>query len=214
MPASPNGAAARETVIPMRTANISRSTPSNHRKTWRIWSGACFAVVLLAVFVQPLLALINYAAGSQLYSYILLVPFVSAYLLYLRRDRLPTKYGADLPLAIVSLAIGLGVLVLTYWLNIAGQAPSENDRLALLTLSFLCCLVAGGFFPFRACVDASSRFSTGLPHFHGADARCDGRSARDGFQICFGRSSESSFPPQRHALSPGGPRFPTAEHHD
>ena len=75
MPASPNGAAARETLIPMQTANISRSTPSNHRKTWRIWSGACFAVVLLAVFAQPLLALINYAAGSQLYSRILLVPF-------------------------------------------------------------------------------------------------------------------------------------------
>jgi len=104
--------------------------------------------VLLAVFAQPLLALINYAAGSQLYSYILLVPFVSAYLLYLRRDRLPTKYGADLPLAIVSLAIGLGVFVLTYWLNIAGQASAENDRLALLTLSFLCCLMAGGFFLF------------------------------------------------------------------
>ncbi len=104
--------------------------------------------MLLAVFAQPLLALINYAAGSQLYSYILLVPFVSAYLLYLRRDRLPTKYGADLPLAIVSLAIGLGVFVLTYWLNIAGQASAENDRLALLTLSFLCCLMAGGFFLF------------------------------------------------------------------
>src|SRR5439155_18642297 len=79
MPVSLNGAAARETVIPMRTANISRSTPSNHRKTWRIWNGACFAVELLAVFAQPLLALINYAAGSQLYSYILLVPFVSAF---------------------------------------------------------------------------------------------------------------------------------------
>src|SRR2546430_12760688 len=78
-PASPNGAAARETVIPMQTANISRSTPSNHRKTWRIWSGACFAIELLAVFAQPLLALINYAAGSQYYSYILLVPFVSAF---------------------------------------------------------------------------------------------------------------------------------------
>jgi amino acid transporter len=76
-----------------------------------------FAVVLLAAFAQPLLALINYAAGSQLYSYILVVPFVSAYLLYLRRDRLPTNYGADLPLAIVSLAIGLGALVLIYWLD-------------------------------------------------------------------------------------------------
>ena len=46
----------------------------------------------------------------------------------------------------MSLAAGLGVLAFTYWLDLAGQAPATNDRLALLTLSFLCCLVAGGFF--------------------------------------------------------------------
>src|SRR6266487_4048003 len=149
MPSSPNGAATRETIIPTEAANIPPgSTSPNQRKMWRVWSGACFVIVLLAAFAQPLLVLIIYAAGSQLYSYILLVPFVSAYLLYLRRDQLPKKYVIDLPLAIVSLAAGLGVLVFTYWLDFAGRAPAENDRLALLTLSFLCCLAAGGFFFF------------------------------------------------------------------
>jgi exosortase C (VPDSG-CTERM-specific) len=148
MPPSPNETASRETIIPMQKGNVSGSAPPNHRKMWRFWSGAGFAIVLLAVFAQSLLALINYAARSQLYSYILLVPFVSAYLLYLRRDQLPKKYVIDLPLAIVSLAAGLGVLVFTYWLDFAGQAPAINDRLALLTLSFLCCLVTGGFFFF------------------------------------------------------------------
>jgi exosortase C (VPDSG-CTERM-specific) len=148
MPNSPNRAAARETIIPTQTGNISGSTPPKQKQKWRFWSGACFAIVLLAVFGQPLLALVNYAAGSQLYSYILLVPFVSAYLLYLRRSQLPKKYVIDLPLAIVSLAGGLGVLVFTYWLDFAGRAPADNDRLVLLTLSFLCCLAAGGFFFF------------------------------------------------------------------
>jgi exosortase C (VPDSG-CTERM-specific) len=148
MPLSPNGAAARETIIPTQTGNISGSTPLKHRKMWRFWGGACFAIVLLAAFAQPLLLLVNYAAGSELYSYILLVPFVSAYLLYLRRDQLPKKYVIDLPLAIVSLAGGLGVLVFTCWLDFAGRAPADNDRLALLTLSFVCCLAAGGFFFF------------------------------------------------------------------
>src|SRR6266550_2956654 len=147
MPASQNEVA-RETSIPTKTANICVSTLPKQRKMWRFWGGTCFAVVLLASFGQPLLALINYAAGSQLHSYILLVPFVSAYLLYLRRDQLPKKYVTDLPLAIVSLAAGLGLLVFTYWLDFAGQAPATNDRLALLTLSFLCCLAAGGFFFF------------------------------------------------------------------
>ena len=148
MRSSPSGTAARKITVPTRTENISESTPSRQKQKWRFWSGAGFAIVLLAVFAQPLLALINYAAGSQLYSYILLVPFVSAYLLYLRRDQLPKNYVTDLPLAIVSLAAGLGVLAFTYWLDFAGQAPATNDRLALLTLSFLCCLVAGGFFFF------------------------------------------------------------------
>ena len=157
MPPSPNETAARETIIPTQTGNVSGSAPPNHRKMWRFWSGACFAIVLLAVFAQSLLALINHAAGSQLHSYILLVPFVSAYLLYLRRDQLPKNYVIDLPLAIVSLAAGLGVLAFTYWLDFAGQAPATNDRLALLTLSFLCCLVAGGFFFFgRAWIRAAA----------------------------------------------------------
>jgi len=147
MPSSPNEAFARD-IIPAQTGNTSGFTPPNHRKRWRLWGGACFAIVLLAAFAQPLLMLIRYAAGSQLYSYILLVPFVSAYLLHLRRDQLPKNYGIDLPLAIVSLAGGLGVLVFTYWLDFAKRAPSDNDYLALLTLSFLCCLAAGGFFFF------------------------------------------------------------------
>jgi exosortase C (VPDSG-CTERM-specific) len=147
MPTSPNEAFARD-IIPAQTANTSGSTPPNHRKRWRLWGGACIAIVLVAAFAQPLLMLIRYAAGSQLYSYILLVPFISAYLLYLRRDQLPKNYGIDLPLAIVSLAGGLGVLVFTYWLDFAKRAPADNDRLALLTLSFLCCLAAGGFFFF------------------------------------------------------------------
>ena len=141
-------AAAGESIIRTQTANTSESTSPNHRKMWRFWGGACFAIVLLAAFAESLLALINYAARSQLYSYILLVPFVSAYLLYLRRDQLPKKYVIDLPLAIVSLAGGLGALAFIYWLDFAGRAPADNDRLTLLTLSFLCCLAAGGFFFF------------------------------------------------------------------
>jgi exosortase C (VPDSG-CTERM-specific) len=143
---SPNDAAGRETIIPTRTVNIPKSTRPNHRKTWRFWSGAGFAIVLLAAFAQPLLALINYAAGSQLYSYILLVPFVSAYLLYLRRDQLPKNHATDVPLAVVFLVVGLTFLAFAHSLESAGPALPGNSRIVLLTFSFLCCLAAGGFF--------------------------------------------------------------------
>jgi exosortase C (VPDSG-CTERM-specific) len=92
--------------------------------------------------------LISYVAGSQLHSYILLVPFVSAYLLYLRRDKLPKNQSTDLPLALVSLTAGLGLLAFTHSLDSAGPVPANSDRIVLLTLSFLCCLAAGGFFFF------------------------------------------------------------------
>jgi exosortase C (VPDSG-CTERM-specific) len=146
MSSSEEDAAARETIILTQTGNISGSTSPTQSQKWRFWGGACFAIVLLAAFAQSLLVLINYAAGSQLHSYILLVPFVSACLLYLRCDQLPKNYVIDLPLAIVSLAGGLGVLVFIYWLDFVGRAPADSDRLALLTPSFLCCLAAGGFF--------------------------------------------------------------------
>jgi len=114
----------------------------------RFWGGACFVIVLLAAFGQPLLGLANYAAHSSLHSYILLIPFVSGYLLYLRRDQLPKKRVADIPPGIFVLAGGLGVFLFTHWLAFAGRVPADNYYFVLLTISFLCCLGAGGFFFF------------------------------------------------------------------
>src|SRR4029453_11974514 len=147
MPTTQNEVLAQDMVSGQK-ANTSESSSPTHRKSWRGWGGTCIAILLVLAFAQPLLTLIKYAAGSQLYSYILLVPFVSAYLLYLRRDQLPKNYITDLPLPILSLAAGLGLLAFAYWLDFAGQAPANNDRIVLLTLSFLCCLSAGGFFFF------------------------------------------------------------------
>jgi exosortase C (VPDSG-CTERM-specific) len=144
----PSGAAPREIAVRTGPGNIRESTPSRRKQKWRLWSGLCFAIVLLVVFARPLLMLTSYVAGSQLHSYILLVPFVSAYLLYLRRDQLPKKHTTDFPLTFGSLAVGIGLFALAHSLEFGGQAPTVNTRIVLLTLSFLCCLAAGGFFFF------------------------------------------------------------------
>jgi exosortase C (VPDSG-CTERM-specific) len=124
---------------------------------WRIWGGACFAIALLGAFAPPLLALIGYAAASDLFSYILLIPFVSAYSLYIRRNRLPQDYVVDLPLAVVFLAAGFAILAFSYWLHFGEDSSAKADYLALETLSFLCCLAAGGFFFFgRAWMQAAA----------------------------------------------------------
>jgi exosortase C (VPDSG-CTERM-specific) len=133
-------------MIQPRTGNAHELAALSHRKIWRIWGGAFYVILLLAAFGRPLLALASYAAHSSLHSYILLIPFVSAYLLYLRRNQLPKKNVPDLPFGIAFLACGLGIFLFTFWLDFIGRAPMENGRLALLTLSFVCCLAAGGFF--------------------------------------------------------------------
>jgi exosortase C (VPDSG-CTERM-specific) len=148
MPSSTDEAAAREIIVTTRTANLSEASPPRQKQRWRFWSSMCFAIVLLAVFARPLLMLISYVAGSQLHSYVLLVPFVSAYLLYLRRDQLPKKHSTDLLLTLVWLAAGLGLFAYTQSLEVPARAPAINTRIVLLTSSFLCCLAAGGFFFF------------------------------------------------------------------
>lgn len=145
-PSSINRAVPSETRIPTQAGCVSGSILRKTKKVWRIWAGACFAILLLGIFAQPLLALINYAAGSDLYSYILLIPFISAYLLYVRRNQLPKDYVVDLPLAVAFLAAGVGSFASTHWLHFGEQSSTSADYLALQTLSFLCCLAAGGFF--------------------------------------------------------------------
>ena len=145
------------TSLSTQTGRPSGSTPTKNKKRWRIWAGACFATAVLGAFAQSLLALISYAAGSDLYSYILLIPFVSGYLLYLRRNQLPKDYAVDVPFAMAFLAAGFGVFGLTYWLHFVEQSSANADYLGPQTLSFLCFLWAGGFFFFgRAWMQAAA----------------------------------------------------------
>jgi hypothetical protein len=51
-----------------------------------------FGVFLTVAFIRPLTALAAYAAETDLHSHILLVPFISAYLIYIRRRQLPKEY--------------------------------------------------------------------------------------------------------------------------
>lgn len=163
MPTSPNEALARD-IIPAQTGNTSGCTSADSPEEVAALERCVYGNCAGGSFRSA-------PARSQLFSYIVLIPFVSAYLLYVRRHQLPKNHVVDLPIASVCLAAGLSVLAFTYWSDFAGRAPTDNDRLALLTLSFLCCLAAAAFFFFRASLDASSRFR---------------RCSRNGFEICLG----------------------------
>jgi exosortase C (VPDSG-CTERM-specific) len=103
-----------------------------------------FGVVLTALFVRPLYSLVAHAVQNNLDSYVVLVPFISAYLIYTRRKQLPKEYGFS-PWAIVPLLAGLAALVTALTVHRAGGSISGHDYLSLMALSFVCLLAGGGF---------------------------------------------------------------------
>lgn len=94
------------------------------------------------VFIKPLAALMMHAYQSELNSYIPLVPIVAAYLLYLQRSKLPSDYRSSIAATIVMCAIGAATLFASIRLD---DILSANDRLALVALSYVGILAAGGF---------------------------------------------------------------------
>ena len=113
------------------------------RSLVRLGSIVYFGLVVVA-FLPILVAWAAHAAASQLHSYIFLIPFVSAYLLYLQRDQLPRRHSSSPGWAALAGIVGLTALGIAYRAKTLG-ALSQNDYLGLMILSFLCLLLAGGF---------------------------------------------------------------------
>jgi exosortase C (VPDSG-CTERM-specific) len=105
-----------------------------------------FGVFLVVVFGKPLFSLAVYVAGEELHSHILLIPFVSAYLIYIRRHALPRDYSFSVRWALVPLIAGAISLAAAWNPGAFGRPLSQNDYLALMALSFVCFVAAGGFF--------------------------------------------------------------------
>jgi len=108
----------------------------------RVSGYAGFVLLLLLLFIQPLTRLILYAARSYLYSYIVLVPFITAYLLYLQRGRPSTAYRTSIGGAVA--VGGVGIVAVAAAIEWHGGL-SMNDGLALMALAFVTFVAAGGF---------------------------------------------------------------------
>src|SRR5438132_9406279 len=104
----------------------------------RLKTLAVVTVGLMICFSRPLYDLVRFAARSELYSYILLVPVISLYLAWLKRDKLPTAHVRPASRLALSLALIGIVLIAGYWMGIiCGWKPGANDRLNVLTLAFV-----------------------------------------------------------------------------
>ncbi len=102
-----------------------------------------FALGLGLCFAWPLVELVRYAAHSELYSHVPLVPVISGYLAWTDRSRLPAQSRSGrgwawLPLLLGSLLLG------GYWVAVARDTRlSGNDSLALTIGAFVCFQGAG-----------------------------------------------------------------------
>lgn len=114
----------------------------NSRRLIGFWA---FTILLLALFGRPLTSLVTHAVRNDLHSYILLVPFISAYLIYVRRDQLPKVYIASPSWAIIPFVAGLVAFAAALRMRTFTPPLSQNDGLTLMALSFICFLTTGGF---------------------------------------------------------------------
>lgn len=105
-----------------------------------------FALILAVCFGWPLLNLVTFAAKSELFSYILLIPFVSAYLIKTKGVRIDPEAPREAQWALIPLTGG-ALVVVGYCLAVArGWSPARPDYLTAMTLSFLLFLLSGGLF--------------------------------------------------------------------
>jgi exosortase C (VPDSG-CTERM-specific) len=105
---------------------------------------ACL-VLLSACFWRPLLDLVRLATHTELYSHVLLIPFVAAYLIWLKRKSLPANLASSPFAALAAVAAG-GIILVTYWMMTNnGWQPNRVDYLCMTILSFVCMVIGLAF---------------------------------------------------------------------
>jgi exosortase C (VPDSG-CTERM-specific) len=108
---------------------------------------AILAVAIGLCFIVPLSKLVLFAVNSSLYSHILLIPFISAYLLRLQGKQLGVPAASsprpDRLLAIVPILLGVGLLI-GYRVGLdSGWKPAADDSLSLHAAAALSLFYAG-----------------------------------------------------------------------
>ena len=114
-------------------------TPSN--KHWYLFSGWVFLSLLL--FLGPASALVRLSLSQDDSSYLVIIPLISAALLYLDRDKIPLQASSDRMLSGVFLLLAAGIALV---LHFVGGNKSSGLQLSGWILALVLVWSAG--FPF------------------------------------------------------------------
>lgn len=117
--------------------------PEAHGARVRLWMLLASVAALSAALWRPLLDLIEYCAEESLHSHILLVPFVSAYFIYLQKSALPKSVRSSPVLGSITFAIGVAAFGFA---KHAQPQLSPGDYLSCIAFSFVTLVIAGAFF--------------------------------------------------------------------
>ena len=124
---------------PAATVMTNSRTPAWANKRFLGW--CTYLVILCAAFARPLREFATYTAHSDVHSYVLLIPFVTAYLIYIRWRQLSAELTTSWGPAAVLAAVGIVALFASQ--QFAGLG--RNDDMTVVALSFVCFAVTGAF---------------------------------------------------------------------
>ncbi len=119
----------------MNQPGPSQLKPAGPSKQWRNFALAAAGLALC--FGIPLGKLAWFVAGSKLYSYILLIPFISFYLGWIKRRKLPPESRPAHSAGVVFLLAAGGTLAAGGWGWHLGVKSLEDNYLTVTTCSFL-----------------------------------------------------------------------------
>ncbi len=108
----------------------------------RVVGGATWLAALLLFYSRDLYSLGTYAINNELHSHIVLIPFISAYLIYVQRSSLPRDYQWSIAPFVIIGGGGIAATWLAYRLR---PSLSDNDYFALIALAVILLVIAGGF---------------------------------------------------------------------
>ncbi len=109
----------------------------NKAQQQRVIGFAVSLAVLALTFSRLLFALVVYALHSDLHSYVILVPFISAYVLYIDRNQFSQTYRSSIGWAVLPFVGGLASLI--------SLVADKSFQPTLIALSFVCFVIALGF---------------------------------------------------------------------
>lgn len=104
---------------------------------------ALFTVVLALIYALPLYGLVRHCLENQLWSHVLLIPWISLYLIWLKRRQLPPAASSFSLYAAIPLVLGVAAISASWIIKPSLSDLASTDYLSLTTLSFVLFVLAG-----------------------------------------------------------------------